>query len=718
MTTAWLRNTGMATPKHQPGRIIHRSSILVLARSPVLSVSRQQQFRSFSPLPSAHTTGFPFKHCTLSSSLILRDRMKYTQPYNTSLLSKRFNSTTPPENEKDSNHKPSSKTLSTANGQPTRLQKIWKGVKEEASHYWHGTKLLGKEIRLSAKYQLKLLKGKKLTRRERRQLKRTTTDLLRLIPFSVFLIVPFMELLLPVALKLFPNMLPSTFQNESKELEKKRKLLKVRLEMAKFLQETIKETGMNKKLNETEEFKEFFRKLRNTGEKPSIEDVVKVAKFFEDDLTLDNLSRPQLISMCRYMNINAFGTDNFLRYTIRKRMKHLEADDAMIDAEGIDSLSVAELRHACQSRGIRSLNVDEEGLKKELAQWIDLHLHRGLSATLLILGRAFAFNRGGDIEAGDSTLESLKDALSSLPDTLLNEAELEVSNDSVTNKQRLIVLEQQEELIEDELEQEQKEEDARKAKREQERIQKAEMEEQEKMDTVVQVAANMLPPESSVDPDAIRMTSEQLNELGEALSILSAKSSVLKEKTELKELAEENQEASEDPENSSSAALVKSIQKMIQQIDQQIEEYDTEVGNRMHQINIGQDGKISVADLKKALGAIKHRPSDDAIEILIDKLDVDHDGFVPLDHVLSLAEEEGLGIVFADEDQGSKSNQLLTKGRQLRDDMVHRNLKSSTSTSSAPSQSEKKQQASENPSSSAYKDDHMKPKKSDIVEDP
>lgn len=46
---------------------------------------------------------------------------------------------------------------------------------------------------------------------------------------------------------------------------------------------------------------------------------------------------------------------------------------------------------------------------------------------------------------------------------------------------------------------------------------------------------------------------------------------------------------------------------MIQQIDQQIEEYDKEVGTRMHQINIGQDGKISVADLQKALEAIKHR---------------------------------------------------------------------------------------------------------------
>lgn len=128
----------------------------------------------------------------------------------------------------------------------------------------------------------------------------------------------------------------------------------------------------------------------------------------------------------------------------------------------------------------------------------------------------------------------------------LNEAELEVSNESATNKQRLIVLEEQEELIEDELEQEQKEEDARKAAREQERLQKAEQEEQQKMENVLQTAANMLPVENTVDPDGIRMTSEQLNELGEALSILSAKSSVLKEKTELKQLAEENQEASED----------------------------------------------------------------------------------------------------------------------------------------------------------------------------
>lgn len=42
------------------------------------------------------------------------------------------------------------------------------------------------------------------------------------------------------------------------------------------------------------------------------------------------------------------------------------------------------------------------------------------------------------------------------------------------------------------------------------------------------------------EEDDARMTSEQLAELGEALSILSAKSSVLKERDELKAIMQEN----------------------------------------------------------------------------------------------------------------------------------------------------------------------------------
>jgi LETM1 and EF-hand domain-containing protein 1 len=45
--------------------------------------------------------------------------------------------------------------------------------------------------------------------------------------------------------------------------EKQRKVLRVRIEMAKFLQETISESGLRaEKVVNSDEFKEFFRKVR------------------------------------------------------------------------------------------------------------------------------------------------------------------------------------------------------------------------------------------------------------------------------------------------------------------------------------------------------------------------------------------------------------------------------------------------------------------------
>jgi len=361
-------------------------------------------------------------------------------------------------------------TDNNKSGPPAPLStRVWKKVKHEAQHYWHGSKLLVSEVRISARLQWKILHGETLTRRERRQLRRTTQDLLRLVPFSVFIIVPFMELLLPVALKLFPNMLPSTFEDKFAAEEKQRKLLRVRLDMAKFLQETLRESGLraNSHIVGSDAFKEFFRKVRSTGEAPSTHDVVNVAKLFDDDLTLDNLSRPQLVSMSRYMGLNAFGTDNFLRGAIRSRLINLRRDDQLIYTEGIDELSVSELQAACQSRGIRTFGVSPARLREELTSWIQLHLHNRVSGVLLVLGRAFQFDRkpGDDEDGKTAIIKSLEAVLCGLPDNLLNEAELEV-DDKASYKQKLEVLQQQEELIEDEEEQEQKEEDARRAARE------------------------------------------------------------------------------------------------------------------------------------------------------------------------------------------------------------------------------------------------------------
>ena len=72
--------------------------------------------------------------------------------------------------------------------------------------------MLWADIKVAKAIMQRVLQGSELSRRERRQLIRTAQDVFRIVPLSLFVIVPFMELLLPFALKLFPNMLPSTFQ--------------------------------------------------------------------------------------------------------------------------------------------------------------------------------------------------------------------------------------------------------------------------------------------------------------------------------------------------------------------------------------------------------------------------------------------------------------------------------------------------------------------------
>jgi LETM1 and EF-hand domain-containing protein 1 len=87
-------------------------------------------------------------------------------------------------------------------------------IKNEALHYWQSTKLLGVEVRISTKLVLKLMRGNRLSRREQRQLQRTGGDLVRVVPVLIILLIPFLELLLPLILYMFPNMLPSTFESK------------------------------------------------------------------------------------------------------------------------------------------------------------------------------------------------------------------------------------------------------------------------------------------------------------------------------------------------------------------------------------------------------------------------------------------------------------------------------------------------------------------------
>ncbi|KAF9331121.1 hypothetical protein BG006_006001 [Podila minutissima] len=602
---------------------------------------------------------------------------------------------------------------------------LWVRFKNEMVHYWHGTKLLGTEIKISSKLARRISHGEKLTRREQQQLRRTTGDLFRLIPFSVFIVVPFMEFLLPVALKLFPNMLPSTFEDSFAADEKKRTLLKMRLQVAKFLQQMIEESWIATSKTHTEqiesvnEFSAFFKKIRTTGEQASTKELIRVAKLFPNELTLDNLTRPQLLSMCRYMNLNAFGTDAFLRYQIRTQMNSIKEDDKLIMAEGVKSLTPQELFNACQARGMCTLNVTPERMKSELVQWLELHLTHSIPSTLLILSRAFSSQYPTSTSSTTTTItttttlstpspsptlateafippiaaEALQATLSSLPETLVSQTKIRVSElegSPATAKQKLDVLKEQEDLIA----KEKLQEDALKAVlRDSARLDlsresiahdlnalldakteggevgvdatlplpplshlPARKGSQLMTDAQATAHAPGAPPHAAVVPlgvthlthpldnlvvsaveDKAHLSKEQLLELREALGIMSSRSANLSKQKHFS------------TSSSARRRLGPRLDAMITRLDMELLEYSTTLAPTFQHLVATERGVLSTVDIASALRVIKHAPEDAAIAQIVQRLDVDGDGLVLLSQIWDVADrvahEEGTGIL-------------------------------------------------------------------------
>ena len=54
---------------------------------------------------------------------------------------------------------------------------------------------------------------------------------------------------------------------------------------------------------------------------------MRFSKLFEDEITLDSLNRQQLIALCKLLELQPFGTSNFLAFQLRMRLRNLIADD-------------------------------------------------------------------------------------------------------------------------------------------------------------------------------------------------------------------------------------------------------------------------------------------------------------------------------------------------------------------------------------------------------
>ncbi|CAH0522299.1 unnamed protein product [Peronospora belbahrii] len=562
------------------------------------------------------------------------------------------------------------------------LVKMKGKVKHEIDHYWLGTKLLYADVSTSTRILRRLLKGNALSRRERKQLQRTVADLLRLVPFAFFVVVPFMELLLPVALKMFPNMLPSTYKDSFQREEDMKRQLQLRVALAGFLQDTVKEImqdtrdteGVSEERKATASEVMSFVERAQRGEPLTSEETLQVAKLFSDELMLDNISRPQLVGMCRFMGVQPYGNDNLLRFQLRNRIRQLKKDDQDIIWEGLDSLDKEELQMACMERGMRATGLTKAGYIRQMRQWLDLSINKNVPASLLIMSRAL------NITAADNLEEALATSMSSMDEEVVTEVALaaNASTEGETAEMRKLKLDSiryQNEMIADE---EKFRDEAH--KKDSEAQKQAESEaaatqaaataaadtqtevEQVITDVIMERAQTQPAPAASTASSAVSETKSEedasvppktienivsLEELS-ALESLAFKSLVEKERQAVSQLKQNKHDMDVEgllaagrigvqaTENRTAGRMMKKLESMLSNLEVEIEEVDRHVGDRLNILDRDSDGVLSAEELRDAVMTILRKANtQEDVEWVISHIDEDNDGKIALEELVA-----------------------------------------------------------------------------------
>ncbi|CAM39955.1 conserved hypothetical protein [Leishmania braziliensis MHOM/BR/75/M2904] len=268
-------------------------------------------------------------------------------------------------------------TQRVAQKPPSKVKYYMCVVYEGLRHVYHGFRLFFINTRLAWKYSRQLKKGVALTRRERLLLESSTKDLLRLVPFSFFIVVPFAELLLPVALKMFPGLIPSTFESESQGRNRlygdAMKTLRARQRAMDYLSATALATF-------DKEQQEVIRRAV-MGDSIAPKDIRLVAPYFDRNGPLSVFKVPDNIVIGLGRSVGVYKwyhtllptrvLSPIMRRSIIRRYHEAREDDRLIRLEGLDGMSNDELVKANQTRGMRWTE-GTETLRVQLEWWNSL----------------------------------------------------------------------------------------------------------------------------------------------------------------------------------------------------------------------------------------------------------------------------------------------------------------------------------------------------------
>jgi len=193
------------------------------------------------------------------------------------------------------------------------------------------------------------------------------------------------------------------------------------------------------------EFVQFVEEIRTSEKAISNQEILKYSKLFEDELTLDNLTRPQLLALCRMLDLMTIGMhNNLLRFQLRLRLRSLHYDDKVIIKEGLSMLNTWELQEACKARGMRSVGLTDVRLRDNLQQWLDLHMNSKVPASMLLLSRTLY------LRDAVTPADRIRATISSMPDSIVEIAREKVSEtdfEPVDNKTKREIMKKEQAAI-------------------------------------------------------------------------------------------------------------------------------------------------------------------------------------------------------------------------------------------------------------------------------
>jgi hypothetical protein len=307
----------------------------------------------------------------------------------------------------------------------------YKGFKHGLKHAWIEIKKIGHGFRtLKEDLSFSIKKTTDTTFKEyshynhetRVRIRQTWSDLFKFIPFSVFIIIPGLELLLPAWLLIFPNSIPSQFQSESSKNQKLNELVeKQKISCEKFLRmypNRITEILKDKEVIEKD--KERLIILKNYLKKCDVmtTELLEYRELFNKYLDFSHAPPKIIMLACNIMSlqpITGLNTINnliklfkiqipvdnkYVEWLTRRilfrefklYMKKLRKDDSMLRFDEIDQMDDPFLNRMCFERAIPISILNRNQKIIELKKWHTLSNLRNVPDTLLFYCRVIKFS--------------------------------------------------------------------------------------------------------------------------------------------------------------------------------------------------------------------------------------------------------------------------------------------------------------------------------------